>query len=174
MASHPDPNRTIPSSPAIGGYKLFVAWRYLLVTPRKIQPQAHRLLFAGLAALGLIALLPALHLEPDTTMLRNPMWVAEVVAGLFVTMVVFFGVLPHSKPALIIALVGVAAFVPSFAGYLVLTYARLPFVHLDPEQLTSLKQLVTIIAIVGAGIAVIAMFFGTLRIHFTFFTTVPI
>src|SRR5256885_7286368 len=109
MAANPDPDRTIPSPPAIGGYKLFVAWRYLLVTPRKIRPLTHRLLFAGLATLGLIALLRALHLEPDTTMLRNPMWVAEVVVGLFLTMVVFSGVLPHSKPALIISLIGVAA-----------------------------------------------------------------
>src|SRR5204863_2793750 len=123
--------RTVPSPRAVGGYKLFVAWRYLLVTRRKIRPLTQRLLFGGITALGLLPLLHVLHLEPDTTALHIAVTIAAIAVGLFTALVVFLGVLPHAKPALIVALVRVAVYVPALAVYLLVTYARPPFVHLN-------------------------------------------
>jgi ABC-type lipoprotein release transport system permease subunit len=59
-------------------------------------------------------------------------------------------------------------------GLLLLGLSKLPFVHLDPEQVIAVKAAVTISAYVGGGLAGLAMFFGCIRAYFTFFTTVPI
>jgi lipoprotein-releasing system permease protein len=156
------------------GYKSFVAWRYLLVADRKIRPVTTRLLSAGLAVLFLVALVRATALDPDAQGLHNPLWVLEVASLLFVGAVVFLGVLPYSKPALIVGLIGVAVVLVSLVGLALVGMSKLPFVHLEPEQVTQVKLGINIAACVGAGLAGLAMFFGCLRAFFTFFTTVPI
>ncbi|HEY6174353.1 MAG TPA: FtsX-like permease family protein [Kofleriaceae bacterium] len=185
MTPNPDPRRT-PAAPqqdgriariraAIGGrHKSFVAWRYLLNMPRKIPPSTGPLLSVGFVALGVIALLRAVGLDPAPRYLQNWMWDAEIAALLFIVVVEFRQVLPHSKPALIIAIIGMMVFLPSLAGYILLDHNMLPRVHLDPERLSSVLQNLKIAAVISALFAAVAMFFGTLRGYFTFFTTVPI
>jgi lipoprotein-releasing system permease protein len=185
QSTGPDPSKApaLPQQPgriariraAIGGrYKSFVAWRYLLILIRKIPPGTGRLLCGGFAALGLIALLRALGLDPGARYLKNWMWDAEMASLLFIVVVEFRQVLPHSKPALILAIIGMAVFVPSLTGYVLLDHGMMPKLHLDPERLSSVMQNLKIAAVVSALIAAVAMFFGTLRGYFTFFTTVPI
>jgi lipoprotein-releasing system permease protein len=156
------------------GYKSFVAWRYLLVANRKIKPTTTRLLAAALALLIAVALVRTTQLDPDTLGLHNPMWDLEVVSLLFIGAVVFWRVLPYSKPALFVGVIGVAVLVLSLLGLALVGASKLPFVHLDSDQVTTVKAAITIAAYVGAVHAGLAMFFGCLRAYFTFFTTVPI
>ncbi|HEX7839167.1 MAG TPA: ABC transporter permease, partial [Kofleriaceae bacterium] len=154
------------------GYKSFVAWRYLLVARRKIRPLTQWLLFGGLGTLVWIALLSATHLVPDSAHVAM-----QAVAGAAVMLVIaveFGGVLPHSKPALIVSLVGVAGFVLAGIAAGLISHGKLPFVHLDPEQAAPIAHALWFAAGISAGISELAMFFGTLRGYFTFFTTVPI
>src|SRR5262249_34496427 len=46
--------------------------------------------------------------------------------------------------------------------------------HIDPERVPSIERALKTAAVIGGALAVLAMFFGTLRCYFTFFTTVPI
>jgi lipoprotein-releasing system permease protein len=184
MTPNPDPKR-VPAVPrrgwvvrirgALGGqYKFFVAWRYLLNMVRKIPQGTGMLLFFGLSALALIALLRAVGLDPEPRYLRNWMWDAEIAALLFVVVVEFRRVLPHSKPSLILGVIGIVVFVPSLAGYIALDHDLLPKLHLDPERLQDLIRGLRGAAVVSGLIVGISMLFGTLRAYYTFFTTVPI
>ena len=174
MAADPEQNRTEPGPRAVGGYKLFVAWRYLLVSRRKIQPLTQRLLLYGLGLIAVLALRYALHVQPETAVMRYLLLAATLVVPLFTILVIFLGVLPHSRPALIVALIGASGFVPSLAGFLLVRYAHLPLVHLDPEQVAVVRFVLKNVALCSGGLVFLAMFFGTLRMFFTFFTTVPI
>jgi lipoprotein-releasing system permease protein len=156
------------------GYKSFVAWRYLLVANRKVRPLTTQLLSAGLAVLIAVALVRTTRLDPDLPALRNPLWVLELISFGFIFVVVFAGVLPTSKPALVVGVLGLAVFVLAFLGLKLVGMSRLPFVHLDPDQVIAVKTALTIAAGIGAGLALLAMFFGCIRAYFTFFTTVPI
>src|SRR5262249_45496368 len=62
------------------------------------------------------------------------------------------------------------------AGYIVIDHGMLPKlrVHLDPDVVALLKQGMKIAAVISGLLVGVAMFFGTLRAYFTFFTTVPI
>ena len=155
------------------GWKSFVAWRYLLVANRKVRPLTWWLLFAGLGAMGGIALLRSQSIFPE------PGWGgallgAELVMLGFVVVVVYQGVLPYSTPSLILGMVGLIAFVPSALIYYLISRGKLPFLHLGIEEIAAIAPKFFIIALAGAVFAGIVMFFGTLRAYFTFFTTVPI
>lgn len=184
MTPNPDPRKTpkLPRRPgriagvraALGGrYKYFVAWRYLLNMVRKMPPNTGLLLAIGLGALALIALLRALGLDPAARYLRNPMWDAEIAALLFVVVVEFRQVLPHSKPALIFGILGMVVFVPSLAGYIAIDHNLLKL-HLDPDRLQAVMQGLKTAAVASGLVVGISMLFGTLRAYYTFFTTVPI
>jgi lipoprotein-releasing system permease protein len=156
------------------GYKSFVAWRYLLVTDRKVSPVTERLLLLGVA-LGLaFAVLRAAGVGPDDPALNSPIWAAGLAMLVVATAVVFLGVLPHSKPALVLGLVGIVVLGLALVVLKLIGLPRLPFVHLDPAQVDLLKQPIKIAAIVGGVLTGFAMLFGCLRAYFTFFTTVPI
>ena len=156
------------------GYKSFVAWRYLLVADRKVRPLTTRLLFAGLAWLIAIALVRTTQLDPAAQGLRNPLCVLELASFGFIAAVIFGGVLSCSKPALYVGVIGVVVLALALLGLKLIGMSKLPFVHLDPDQVTTVKAAITIAAYVGAVHAGLAMFFGCLRAYFTFFTTVPI
>jgi lipoprotein-releasing system permease protein len=156
------------------GYKSFVAWRYLLVADRKVRPLTTRLLFAGVGMLVAVALVRTTALDPVAQGLRNPLFVLELAAFVFIVLVVFGGVLPTSKPALYVGVIGVAVLALSLVGFKLVGLPRLPLIHLDPDQVIAVKTALTIAASIGAGLALLAMFFGCIRAFFTFFTTVPI
>src|SRR5262249_37073422 len=84
------------------GYKLFVAWRYLMVSNFKVSSRALRMAAGGLAALVVAAAARALHLEPDLGLAYDPLGVAQLAAAVFVAAVMFIGVLRYSKPSLIL------------------------------------------------------------------------
>jgi lipoprotein-releasing system permease protein len=156
------------------GYKSFVAWRYLLVANRKVRPLTTRLLSGGLALLIAVALVRITRLDPATQGLRNPLWILELASFGFIVAVVFVGVLPTSKPALIVGVSGLVKLVVSLVVLKLVGLSKVPFVHLDPDQVIAVKTAFTIVGGVGAGLVLLAMFFGCIRAYFTFFTTVPI
>jgi len=166
-------------APAAGGvhgmgYKSFVAWRYLLVANRKISPAVERLLVLCLAlgaAFGLARLAGAGAAAPS---LHDPVWLAGLCGLGFVVAVVYLGVLPHSKPALILGLIGLGVLILAVAAVKLVGSPKLPLLHLDPFEADALKPTIKIVAIVGGVLTFLAMLFGTLRVYFTFFTTVPI
>jgi len=164
----------VPLSLEVGGmgYKSFVAWRYLLVAIRKIRPVTQLLLFGGLGVLGLVAVACATHVAPAASFPALRIFTLAVVVA--VVAVEFVGVLRYSKPALIVAVIGVIGFVLSLVVRALVVHGKLPWIQLELEQVAALKRGLLIAAGVAAGIAVIGMFFGTLRGYFTFFTTVPI
>jgi ABC-type lipoprotein release transport system permease subunit len=156
------------------GYKSFVAWRYLMIANRKVRPTTTLLLAIGLLVLIAFILVCALCFEPTFALVHTQAFVAMMVALVFVVVVVFLGVLPYSKPALIVGLVGIVMLVLSLASLKVVGLPRLPVVHLDPARVESLRPALAITAIISGVLAVIAMLFGCLRGYFSFFTTVPI
>jgi lipoprotein-releasing system permease protein len=154
------------------GYKSFVAWRYLMDPRRKLRPRVIRMLLIGCLVLAGAALLHA-FVAFDGLYRYDPLEVVELAALAFLVVVVFVGVLPHSKLLLVFAIVGVAVFVPSLAGYLVLSHGVIK-PHLDLDRMAAVAQGLKIAAAAGAGATGLMMFFGLLRARFTFFTTVPI
>lgn len=156
------------------GYKSFVAWRYLLDPNTKVTPLVRRLFVGGVGALIATAAWRAADVGPGGSGLGNPLVVAELASTAFLFAVIFWGMLRHSKPALICTLVGIGLVALSLLGIKLVALPRLPLVHLEPEQVISVLQVTNGTAIGGAVLAGVAMFFGSLRAFFTFFTTVPI
>ena len=157
---------------SLGSYKRFVAWRYLLVPNRKVKPVYQHLLLAALGALGAIALARLAGIVPDAIHSAIPLVVLALVVLILV--VEFVGILPASKPAFIVALVGLIGFVLSMVARVLISQGKVPYLHLDPEEVETLSRHLLIAAIIAAALCEIGMFFGTLRSYFTFFTTVPI
>jgi lipoprotein-releasing system permease protein len=155
------------------GYKSFVAWRYLLVANRKVSLVTQRLLMVCVALGVAFGIARLAGVGPSDPALSSPIWIAGLVVLAFTAAVVFFGVLPYSKPALVLGLAGIAVLGLALVALKLLTLPHLPVVHLDPTQVESLKQPIKITAIVGGVLTGLAMLFGCLRAYFTFFTTVP-
>lgn len=156
------------------GYKSFVAWRYLLVASCKVSPRNRWLLAIGFGVqLAGTALLLA-FIDGDHTRLATALWILAGVCFLFNTVVVFFGVLRHSRPALIIGIIGLALLGASLLLLRLLSRGTLLLVHFEPETALEILRYASGAAILGAVLFLLAMLFGTLRAFFTFFTTVPI
>jgi len=153
------------------GYKSFVAWRYLLVAEPKVSQRTRTWLVIALAALIAIIVLRQLHLTDDAD---KQLLLLGTVPLAVLGVVMFWGVLRHSKPALLFAVLGILVVVLSAAGWKLVGLGALPLIHFDPETADDVLKITNITAIVGAGLIGLAMFFGTLRAFFTFFTTVPI
>ncbi|HET7501982.1 MAG TPA: FtsX-like permease family protein [Kofleriaceae bacterium] len=172
--------RTPPSGVPFGlaprglGYKSFVAWRYLLDAKTRVTPLTRRMLSGGLIVFGTAFSLRTAGVGSGATGMDNPLWVIEMSALAFMGAVIFTGVLRYSKPALIVCLIGIALMVLSLVATKLVVLPRLPLVHLDPDQVVTVLQVSNGTQIGGAVLAGVAMFFGTLRAFFTFFTTVPI
>jgi lipoprotein-releasing system permease protein len=155
------------------GWKSFVAWRYLLVANRKVRPLTWRLLFGSLVLIGVLAWLRSQSILPALEW-NDALLYAELVLLGFVVVVVYQGILPYSTPSLILGMVGLMMLVPSGVNYYLLSRGKLPFLHLGIEEMVVIMPKFFDIVLAGAVSAGIAMFFGTLRAYFTFFTTVPI
>jgi lipoprotein-releasing system permease protein len=170
MAANRDPNVDRRVRRGLG-YKSFVAWRYLLVNETKVTRSTKILLVLGaglLAAIGLV-----LELTGQVPAKGSPIRVVQESTALFVGIVIFLGVLRHSKPAVITFLIGLAVLIAGGVGLRLLGVDDRPLEMLDNGHATAL-QICNGAAIAGGVIAGLAMFFGFLRAFFTFFTTVPI
>ena len=152
-------------------YRMFVAWRYLLNNPRKVKPTV------GLFLLGLMVIRSSLWGFFDVSWKTNDLTdpghiIAILCAVAFVGLVVIY-LLRHSKPALytFFAATGLTILTAVLINILVVP-AKTPFDDPGGPQWL-IKALV--ITNIGAGVvAGLALFFGSLRAIFTFFTTVPI
>jgi lipoprotein-releasing system permease protein len=158
-------------NPGFLGYKSFVAWRYLLVAHTKVSRKTRWLLVIGLAGRLAVTVLRLSHVTSDTD---QRLLVAGVVPLAFMGIVIFWGVLRHSKPAMLLCVLGILVVALSAAGWKLVGLGMLPFVHFDPETSDDVLKVTNITAIVGGVLIGLAMFFGSLRAFFTFFTTVPI
>lgn len=155
----------------VRGYKSLIAWRYLLVKDPKVTRTTKLLLILGLAVqfacvLGLFGMpTPAVY-EGFLFALR--------VAGVFLVIVLAWGVLRHSIAASIIWLLGVALLLLSMLALKLLASGHLPLVNLDSERAITALKVINITMIFGGILFGLANFFGYLRAFLTFFTVVPI
>ncbi|MBA3542068.1 MAG: hypothetical protein H0T79_20800, partial [Deltaproteobacteria bacterium] len=158
------------SSTSTLGYKSFVAWRYLLERRRRVRRWVQLAIVGGL----LLRLAFWLIFGDGVGEERLDTWygIVEIATWLFVGVVMFWGVLRYSKPAMFIFLLGTAVGIGcGVASYMVRARATGVF---ELEDARPLLQSLGIGALAGWGVAGLAMFFGSLRAFFTFFTTVPI
>ena len=156
------------------GYRSFVAWRYLLVANPKVSKHIERLL-ALCVVLGLAFGIARLAgVGPAAPSIHSLMWQIGLAGLLFGVAVVFLGVLPYSKPALVLGLGGLALLGLALILLKLIGLPDLPLVHLDALQVAEIKPTIKIAAIIGGVLTGLAMLFGCLRAYFTFFTTVPI
>ncbi|MBA3500337.1 MAG: ABC transporter permease [Myxococcota bacterium] len=152
-------------------YRRFVAWRYLLNNPPKVKP------IVGLFLLFILTLRGSLwgffDVSLETRDISNPMHVFGILCGVAFIGVVVIYLLRHSKPALyaFFGAVGLTILTSVAIGLLVVP-AKTPFD--DPGGPQWLIKALVITNIGAAVVAGLALFFGSLRAIFTFFTTVPI
>jgi lipoprotein-releasing system permease protein len=157
---------------ARGGYKVFVAWRYLMVSDRKVTRATLWGLAAGVTSLIALRLIGSyLVADPLDT---DPLLLAEQLAAVFTGGVLLWGVLRHSRPAIITFLFGLVFLAIAIGAMHLVSTGTVPFVRLNPDQTQMALQALTVVRIFGALLAGLALFFGYLRAYFTFFTTVPI
>jgi lipoprotein-releasing system permease protein len=152
-------------------YRRFVAWRYLLNNPPKVKP------IVGLFLVFILVLRGSLwgffDVSLETRDIYNPMHVIGILCGVAFIGVVVIYLLRHSKPALytFFGAIGLTI-VTSIAIGLLVVPAKTPFD--DPGGPQWLIKALVITNIGGAIVGGLALFFGSLRAIFTFFTTVPI
>jgi lipoprotein-releasing system permease protein len=155
-----------------GGYRSFVAFRYLLVNPPRVAQ------WAKVAALVLVAVNVVYYfavLEPfGDSALRVWLLIGGGLLGLGLFGVLVVGFVRHSFPALVVVIACVVLYALSLGVSAIVARDMLPFVTLEPEQKRIVMQ---IVGFVGLGLLAKALFWtivGCLRAFFTFFTTVPV
>lgn len=142
------------------GYRFYVAWRYLLDARHDVSLRT-RVMLIGLTAvevwLGLIA-------GTDT-----PRTVMAVVVAIALLVVIFHGVLRFSPLARYVLVFGLVVLANRFAFGRVIVEGLL-----DGPSAERVLDALPWVALGAAILAGLAIFIGTLRAVFTFFTTVPI
>ncbi len=152
----------------LGGFKTFVAWRYLLVFKRKVSRRAAVAFILG-SAFSILALV-------RHAVTGGGVATAAILVGseTFLLVSIGWGILRHSKPAFIFYVIGF------FIGTACLILTQLlapakPVSPFDPATAQTMAlQAVNIIAIVGFALMGLAVYLGLLRSLFTFFTVIPI
>ncbi len=153
-------------------YKTFVAWRYLLVNPARVTSTVKLLLVGTLAVRILLWGVFGVGIVPDNP--ADPLQVLANLCWLGFFGAVVFGLLPHSKLALYTFIGGTAIAIASMVVIGLLVTDRPPTPFDPPTSNTWLVKALVITNLVAGVIAFLAMFFGSIRAFFTFFTTVPI
>ena len=163
----------------LAGYRSFVAWRYLLVAQPKVTRNTKIALLAaigvriawwigadqGFAATFLAYMAPT----ASTTSLIT------AITSSAIGVVVFWGVLRHSRPAMWAFLIGIGTGILCNVVIKLMVSGKAPLLSsLVPETQVRIVFGLGIASLVGFAFAGLATFFGTLRAFFTFFTTVPI
>ena len=153
-------------------YKRFVAWRYLLVNPRRVSNRICALVGGGIAVqlLFLVAILVGVYDPTEPGLL--PLIQAGCAAVTWVIWFVF--VLRHSKVALAFyVFFNVIAGLALLATWLI-HKDKLPLFHFEYDQQTQAMQATSVAMMLALTCANLTGLIGTLRAFFTFFTTVPI
>jgi lipoprotein-releasing system permease protein len=152
----------------LGGFKTFVAWRYLLVFKRKVSQRAAVAFVFG-AVFSILALIRHAFAGGGPT-------TAAILVGseTFLLVSIGWGILRHSKPAFVFYVIGFLI----GTACLILTQLLAPTKPVSPfdpaTAQTMALQAVNIIAIVGFALMGLAVYLGLLRSLFTFFTVIPI
>ncbi|MGE0868251.1 MAG: FtsX-like permease family protein [Kofleriaceae bacterium] len=154
-------------------YRSFVALRYLLVNPPRVPIAVRVAVVVGAVVWGGCRVLIWQDVGGSVPSLADPIWVLETIARAAVPAMIAIGFVRHSKPALVMYIVGLlvvgaALLVQRAIGQQLIA----PDLYEDTRKLTLFA--LNIVVAVGAGLAVLALLFGSLRAFFTFFTTVPI
>jgi lipoprotein-releasing system permease protein len=163
----------------LAGYRAFVAWRYLLIAQPKVTRNTK---IALLVAIGVRAAWWFASGEGfGATFLAymNPAKSADAVITAVTTsaiaVIVFWGVLRHSRPAMWAFVIGIATGIVSNLLIKLMVLGKAPILSsLLPETQLRIVFGFGIASLVGFAFAGLATFFGSLRAFFTFFTTVPI
>ncbi|MBA3819254.1 MAG: ABC transporter permease, partial [Deltaproteobacteria bacterium] len=151
------------------GYRSFVAWRYLLVFKTKVTKRARAAALVGLlfaAFLIIAAWQDALQPVPAQQL--------GLATGAFLAVVMCWGILRYSKAATILFGFGIVLAIGSLVATRLLDRGTVPMFHPEDDALTPILQVLSVTQLAGFAVAGLAMFFGTIRAFFTFFTTVPI
>ena len=157
---------------AIGGYKGFVAQRYLLVAKPKVSKIT---VYALVSIVVLRVLMQVLYGAGfDHLSLKDPVFDANRALELALIVMIVVRVLIYVRPALYTFATGLVMIGVAYGVFQLATHHFL--IHFTAEAGIPSWFPLTIL-IIGAGGAVLAglaLFFGFLRGTFTFFTTVPI
>ena len=150
-------------------YKLFVAFRYLLVNPPRVTQRTLWILLGGIA-LQIVPLLLGVY-RPGQL---DPVSVTLGGCAVFTWFHWHLFVLRHSKLAWITYTVSLVVIVIGGTFTALAHRNDVPLLHLEPDQMVWALQVINVVMLVFAALGGIAAFAGTIRAFFTFFTTVPI
>jgi lipoprotein-releasing system permease protein len=158
----------------MSGFKSFVAWRYLLVFDIKVTKLAST---GVLLAVGL-AIYLAISWTGHLGVFALPASRSVVLAiATYLAVASAWGIVRHSKLSFYIVCIFVGVLLVSMiAGDIVRTFGPVgyPDDFLVEDKYKPLRTALGFVSLGAGVIAALAMFFGTLRAFFTFFTTVPI
>jgi lipoprotein-releasing system permease protein len=162
----------------LASYRMFVAWRYLLNHPRRVNP---------LAGMGLILLFLSWgyflnmtgNLEGTVAFFKGAQFDARSTATSVITLVLLAAMigylLRHSKPALYTFIGGVVlSALMEVAIRFLITPPHNPFEEAIYHAPLWVIWTVLITKVAAGVVAGLALFFGSLRAIYTFFTTVPL
>jgi lipoprotein-releasing system permease protein len=157
---------------AIGGYRGFVAQRYLLIPGPKVSSTTKWSLLGLIVAFTLSSAI--LGTGIDHPSLTNPVFALNALLAVSITAVSVVGVLIYTRPALYVFAFGVLVLAAGIILNYLVTRRILFHYRLDEGIPRYMAILILILMAAGAALSGLALFFGFLRAFFTFFTTVPI
>jgi len=156
----------------MGDFKSFVAWRYLLVFESKVTRRTRVAAVLGVVFVTYAALSWNHYLGP-ISLPRSPQLIFSLAC--YLGIVVAWGILRHSKISFGLFCIGVGVMLAGTTLSDILRPVDLGGFRIsDNDPTAQLRQVLGLASLVGGVLAALALFFGTLRAFFTFFTTVPI
>lgn len=152
-------------------YKAFVAWRYLLVYPRRVSRRTLLALLGGGAVLLVLYLAFGVGIRID---LRNPLEAFAGAVWAFLLVVTVWGLLRFSKLGMYVFMVSFGIALLAMLQMFLLSSGHMPFVSSSSPTAVLIYKVAYYLRTGALGLAGLALFIGSLRSTFTFFTTVPI
>ena len=157
---------------AVGGYKGFVAQRYLLVAKPKVSKVTVYSLVAIVVLRVVVQLLYGAGF--DHLSLKDPVFDANRALELALVIMIVVRVLIYVRPALYTFITGLTLIGIAYGVFELALHRIVIHFSLEAGVPTWFPVAIVVVGAAGAVLAVLALFFGFLRGTFTFFTTVPI
>ncbi|MFN0251141.1 MAG: FtsX-like permease family protein [Kofleriaceae bacterium] len=163
----------------LAGYRSFVAWRYLLIAQSKVTVRTKIAILVAIAVRVAWWLASGEGFGATFLAYINPTASTNAVITSITTsaiaVIIFWGVLRHSRPAMWAFVIGIVTGIVSNLLIKLMVMGKAPILSsLLPETQLRIVFGFGIASLVGFAFAGLATFFGCLRAFFTFFTTVPI
>lgn len=157
---------------AVGGYKGFVAQRYLLVA----KPKVSKVTVYSLVAIVVLRVVVQLLYGSgfDHLSWKDPVFDANRALELALVIMIVVRVLIHVRPALYTFVIGLALIGIAYGVFELALHRILIHFTIEAGIPPWFPVAIVVVGAAGAVLAVLALFFGFLRGTFTFFTTVPI